>query len=100
MPVMYLIGAIFYTGTYYINKILILKYYNKSRTFTRTIPLYSADFFKYGLLLHMFMALIMLTTPDIFQTKEENPHRISIISLEKIQNLTSESGLYDESNSA
>jgi len=89
MPVMYMIGAVFYTVTFIINKVLILKFYNKSRTFTRTIPLFSSDFFKYGLILHMFMALIMLTTPEIFETKDENQHRISIVDLDEMKNYTS-----------
>ena len=68
MPVMYAIGAAFYTITYLVNKLLLIKYYQKSRTLTRTIPLFSMQFLKYGLLLHMFNACFMLTNTEIFAT--------------------------------
>lgn len=69
MPIMYLIGAVFYSVTYLINKFLLVNFYQKSRTLTRTIPLFSMEFLKYGLLLHMLNACLMLTNPDIFRTE-------------------------------
>lgn len=68
MPIMYFIGAVFYTLTYLVNKLLIIKFYKKSRTLTRTIPNFSMEFLKYGLLLHMANACWMLTNPEIFET--------------------------------
>jgi len=38
MPILYVIGFIFFAGTYITNKIIILKFYTKSTTLTRTIP--------------------------------------------------------------
>jgi len=38
MPILYFIGFIFFLGTYITNKIMILRFYTKSSTLTRTIP--------------------------------------------------------------
>ena len=38
MPVLYVIGFIFFTGTYITNKVMILRFYTRSQTLTRTIP--------------------------------------------------------------
>ena len=69
MPIMYFIGFVFYTITFLVNKMLIIKFYKKSSTLTRTIPLASMGFMKYGLLLHMFNACWMLTNSEIFSVK-------------------------------
>jgi hypothetical protein len=66
MPIMYLIGFVFYTITYFVNKFMIIKFYKQSRTLTRTIPMASMGFMKYGLLLHMINACLMLTNSEIF----------------------------------
>ena len=38
MPILYFIGAVFYTVTYLVNKYLLINFYKKSTTLTRTIP--------------------------------------------------------------
>ena len=38
MPVLYPIGFIFFWTTYMVNKLLIIKFYQKMVTLTRTIP--------------------------------------------------------------
>ena len=70
MPFMYMIGLVFYTVTFCVNKFLLIYYYKKSRTLTRTIPLFSMDFLKFGLLLHILCACFMLTNPEAFEAKE------------------------------
>ena len=70
MPFMYFIGAIFYVVTFCVNKFLLIYFYKKSRTLTRTIPLFSVDFLKYGLLLHIVCAIFMLTNSSAFETIE------------------------------
>lgn len=78
MPIMYFIGFVFYTITYLVNKVLIIKFYKKSRTLTRTIPLASMGFMKYGLLLHMFNACWMLTNSEIFSVMTADSDRLSL----------------------
>ena len=38
MPILYFIGAVFYIVTYLVNKYLLINFYKKSTTLTRTIP--------------------------------------------------------------
>ena len=44
MPIMYFAGAVFYIVTFLVNKFLLINYYKKSGTLTRTIPLFAIDF--------------------------------------------------------
>ena len=46
MPILYFIGAVFYTVTYLVNKHLLISFYKKSTTLTRTIP--QIAMFKWG----------------------------------------------------
>lgn len=69
IPILYLNGFVFYVVTYWANKFLLIYYYQKSRTLTRTIPLFTMEYLKYGLLLHMVMACFMLTNKESFITK-------------------------------
>ena len=70
MPILYLIGLIFYTVTYMVNKFLLINYYQKSRTLTMHIPNFTVKFLKYGLLLHLLSSCFMLTNPGPFVTKD------------------------------
>lgn len=72
MPILYLIGLVFYTVTYFIHKMLIINYYQKSRTLTRTIPLFSVEFLKLGLILHILGAFYMLTNPNPFSARQDS----------------------------
>ena len=68
MPIMYLIGFIFYLVTYSVNKYLILSFYKKSRTLTRSIPIFIVGTFKFGVIIHLAMSMFMLTNKDGFKT--------------------------------
>lgn len=72
MPILYFNGFIFYLVTYCVNKFLLIYYYQKSRTLTRTIPLFTMEYLKYGLLLHLMAACFMLTNSVAFYTKDRS----------------------------
>ena len=76
MPLLYAIGIVFYTVTYLLHKLLIIKFFKKSTTSTRTIPMAAVQFLKIGLICHMICAAFMLTNPTIFEVREDmsNPH--------------------------
>jgi hypothetical protein len=63
MPVLYIIGLIFYTFTFYVSKLLIVKFYRTSTTLSRTIPVISTSALKVGIFLHMCVGALMLTNP-------------------------------------
>ena len=68
MPIMYVIGFVFYLVTYNVHKFLITQYYQKSRTLTRTIPLFAMQFLAFGLFSHIINGTFMLTNPLAFET--------------------------------
>ena len=68
MPIIYLVGMFWFTMMYMINKLLILKYYQTTMTFTRIIPEYSVILLKTGIICHIFCAGFMLTNPLPFET--------------------------------
>lgn len=68
IPILYVIGFVFYLVTYIVNKFLLIFYYQKSRTLTRTIPMFTMQYLKYGLLLHVFTSIFILIEPSIYVT--------------------------------
>ena len=74
MPILYFTGAVFYIVTYWMNKFLLINYYKKSTTLTRTIPIFAIGFMKYALFMHSFVSLLMLTNPIAFKTKHRYQH--------------------------
>lgn len=85
MPVLYLNGFIFYLATFICNKLLLIYYYQKSRTLSRTIPLFTMQYLKFGLLLHMLAACLMLTNKIGFITRVPSGLE-RIFDTEKMQN--------------
>jgi len=71
MPILYLVGAFFCTFTYIIMKFLLLKYYRRSTTVTRTIPMTMMKYLKFALILHIVFSLSMLTQSQPFQVAEK-----------------------------
>ena len=72
MPVLYIIGSIFFTMTYMIEKFLIINYYKKSQSLKRIVPMVAMKILRLGILLHMFNACMMLSNPDIFKVSEHD----------------------------
>ena len=72
MPVLYLVGIIFFIMTYAMNKLLLFKFYQKSLTLNRVVPLKSMEFLSTGIFMHMIIGCFMLTNPDMFRTHQAN----------------------------
>ena len=71
MPILYLIGFVFFTVTFLVNKVLLIKYYKRTDSIlSRTIPLYSVHILKYAVLMKMIIGIFMFTNPEVFETKE------------------------------
>jgi len=66
MPILYVIGAFFYGFTYFVSKALIIKFYRTSTTLSRTIPKYTMEAVKYGIILHLATGFMMITNPIPF----------------------------------
>ena len=70
MPILYVIGFVYFTSTYLTNKLLILKFYIRTRTMNRSIPFYSVQLLRWGLVIHIIGAAFMLTNPEPFKVEE------------------------------
>jgi hypothetical protein len=71
LPVLYIIGAIFFFFTYYVNKIVLYKYYQKSLDLNRVVPQYSMEFLNLCLFLHIIVGGFMITNPTLFATQSD-----------------------------
>jgi hypothetical protein len=67
MPVLYLVGLIFFVLTYSVNKVLIFKFYKKSLTLNRVVPLRSMEILSKAIIMHMVVGCFMFTNPWIFK---------------------------------
>ena len=68
MPVLYLVGALFFGVTYLVNKVVLFKFYQKSLTLNRVVPQFSMQFLSVSLGLHVLFGCFMLTNPGLFET--------------------------------
>lgn len=71
MPILYVIGFVYFTFSYFTNKLLILKYYTRNRTMNRSIPYHSVKLLKWALVTHIIGAALMLTNPEPFKVEEQ-----------------------------
>jgi len=70
MPVMYLLGTIFFTLTYIINKVLFLQYYQKTETtLSREIPLFSSWMLPLAIIIKLILGIFMYADEDIFNSR-------------------------------
>lgn len=68
MPILYIVGAMFFGITYIVQKFVLLKFYTKSLTLNRVVPSYSMVFLKLALAFHMIIGCFMLTNPSVFDS--------------------------------
>ena len=66
LPVLYIMGFIFFTATFLVNKLMIIKFFQKSNTLNRVVPLYSTHFLTMSLFIHITLGCFMMTNPNLF----------------------------------
>lgn len=71
MPVLYLVGSVFFGVTYFVNKALIITFYQKTLTLNRVVPNFSMQFLTISLFIHIIVGCFMLTDPTLFETISE-----------------------------
>ena len=81
MPVLYIIGAIFFLFTYFVNKLVLFKYYQRTLDLNRVVPQYSTQFFNLALLFHIVVGGFMITNPSLFSTHSDNGIGFKVPSL-------------------
>lgn len=69
MPILYLIGTLFFTLTYLKEKLLIIKYHKRTESsLSKDVPLYTLSLLRLTVMVKMFIGILMFTDPQIFET--------------------------------
>ena len=66
MPVLYFLGALWYTITFFIDKCLYLRLYRKLPHFDRMVHSRIRSFFDFAIFLHMAIGFWMYSNTQIF----------------------------------
>lgn len=69
IPILYLISAVFFFVTFWVDKILIFYYYRKPELLDENLALRTLRWFKYALMLHVIGAVLMYSNSDILPEK-------------------------------
>ena len=69
MPILYPVACVNFTIIYWVYKILMVKYYRKTVSFNQDLPIYSIFYLKIGIVLHVCMALFVLSNEEIVSAK-------------------------------
>ena len=72
---MYIFAFIFFLFTYIVNKILLLQYYKKNKSFTVDIPADCAGQFKYAIFLKLFIGFFMFLNSKILWLKDSSQYK-------------------------
>lgn len=69
MPILYPFAVIFYFGLYWVYKLLLTKFYQKTTKFNYNLPIYTTQFIKIGVFFHIIVGAFMVTNNDIIPSK-------------------------------
>jgi len=70
IPILYLITAVFFFVTFWVDKFLILYCYRKPELLDHYLALRTLKWFKYALMLHVICAVLMYSNSDILPEKK------------------------------
>jgi hypothetical protein len=65
MPLLYPVASMFYFVYFWVNKALLLFYYQRTSNFDEGLPLMSTDYLSVGIACHLIVGLIVLTNDEI-----------------------------------
>lgn len=69
MPVLYIIGFLFFGLTYLVNKLVLFKFYQKTLTLDRLLPMQITKLFNTAIILHLVFGFFMVTNFIVYRTK-------------------------------
>ena len=69
MPVLYPIGCLNFFVLYWVYKYLLVKFYSKTTSFNHKLPLFTINFFKVGIILHLILGSFMFSNSNILSAK-------------------------------
>ena len=68
MPILYPIGCLNFVIFYWAYKLLLLKHYSKTTSFNHELPLFTIQFFKVGVILHLCLGAFMFSNSNILSS--------------------------------
>jgi hypothetical protein len=73
MPLLYIIVAINFTVTFWIDKWLLLRFYTIPTNFNGESILYSVSLMKYGIVFHFILGYFLISEHSILESENHNP---------------------------
>ena len=68
MPILYIIGFVFFGLTYIVNKLVLFRFYQKTLTLNRLLPMQIKYLFNTAICLHLFFGCFMVTNYALYRT--------------------------------
>lgn len=68
LPVLYIVATIFFMSLYWVQKIMLLKVYQRTSSFNEDLALTAIGYIKIGLLFHVLIGVFMYTNNAIIST--------------------------------
>lgn len=78
MPALYIVGFLFFSVTYVVNKVGIISYYLKSTTMSNSISQTASTIMFLSVPIHMIFGLLMLTDPNLLFLKDHTTRDLKI----------------------
>ena len=69
LPILYPFAFIFYFMLYWVYKLLLTKFYQKTTKFNYNLPIYTTQFIKVGVFFHILTGGFMVTNNEIIPSK-------------------------------
>mmetsp|Transcript_33845 Transcript_33845/g.52183 ORF Transcript_33845/g.52183 Transcript_33845/m.52183 type:complete len:96 (-) Transcript_33845:27-314(-) len=81
MPILYVVGFVYFLGIFFVNKFLLVRFYKKSSSLTRTVWLHAQRYLFTAVLLHQVCGLFMMTNPDVISINSSRDDGSNLFSL-------------------
>ena len=70
MPVLYLLGLLFFAVTYFVNKMLFFNYYQRTdSSLSRDLPIFSIKILKVAVVFKLILGLFMYSDASIWESR-------------------------------
>ena len=81
MPILYIIGFLFFGGTFVVQKVLLLRFYKKSSSLTPAVWTHAQNFLIYSVFLHLICGFFMISNPSVVTINEDRVEDNDLLSM-------------------
>lgn len=86
LPFLYPIMTLYFFTSYYFNKVMLLRFYQKTFEFNENLPQNSTKWIQLAIVLHSLFAIIQMMSQDVFDYGEERTEHLSFAnSIEELE---------------